>query len=147
MNLVTILIPFLLMAAQFVTYAVIDSALPSISDTNTPLPPEDPLNLSISIRTNGLSVAARGLEPAHELPLRDGEYDVTGLRALLTTLKDDNPDEDTVILVPGADVPYAALVTTLDAAREDPEAAGDGRCAGRCLFPRSVMAGGLEAAD
>jgi biopolymer transport protein ExbD len=30
MNLVTILIPFLLMAAQFVSYAVIDSTLPVI---------------------------------------------------------------------------------------------------------------------
>ena len=39
MNLVTILIPFLLMAASFISLAVIDTTLPAIGD---PTPQEEP---------------------------------------------------------------------------------------------------------
>ena len=60
MNLVTILIPFLLMAAQFVSYAVIDSTLPAIGPPQTIEDQEDeeePLNLSVFITDKGFTVA------------------------------------------------------------------------------------------
>ena len=54
MNLVTILIPFLLMASSFVTLAAIDSTLPALGD---PQPAddtdEDKLSLSIAITDEG----------------------------------------------------------------------------------------------
>jgi hypothetical protein len=59
MNLVTILIPFILMAAQFINLAVIDSTLPAIG---APVPVEEqpekpPLNLSVVITDLGFTVA------------------------------------------------------------------------------------------
>ena len=60
MNLVTILIPFLLMAAQFVSYAVIDSTLPAIGPPQELEDQEDeepPLNLSVFITGKGYTVA------------------------------------------------------------------------------------------
>ena len=59
MNLVTILIPFLIMAAQFVNLAVIDSTLPAIGPPSTEPPDpneEPPLNLSLAITTEGITI-------------------------------------------------------------------------------------------
>ena len=58
MNLVTILIPFLLMASSFVTLAAIDSTLPAIGP---PVPVEEepdkpPLNLSIAVTDEGFTI-------------------------------------------------------------------------------------------
>jgi hypothetical protein len=177
MNLVTILIPFLLMAAQFVSYAVIDSTLPAISATPSEPqeePEEKPLNLSIMVTREGFTVSGNHAELKTAGEGEEGEgkganvpclvpgctydsdggegpieaYDVAGLRALLGRIKDDKPEEKTVILVPDSGIPYEVLVLTMDATREDPDASaakeGDGSCVGRCLFPFVVIAGGVQ---
>lgn len=61
MNLMTLLIPFLLVSIQFVTLAVIDSSLPAIGQ---PQPSEEkdedeipPLNLTVGITEDGFTVA------------------------------------------------------------------------------------------
>lgn len=61
MNLMTLLIPFLLVSIQFVTLAVIDSSLPAIGQ---PQPSEDkdedeipPLNLTVGVTDEGFTVA------------------------------------------------------------------------------------------
>ncbi|MFK7929562.1 MAG: ExbD/TolR family protein [Myxococcota bacterium] len=154
MNLVTILIPFLLMAAQFVSYAVIDSTLPAIGPP-VPVeeePEEKPLNLRIMITDEGFTVAGEHPELKNEGGGEEGEdkgstiecltpgctfndsadppetadvaYDVTQLRSLLGRIKDDKPEEKNVILVPDSDLPYGVLVMAMDATREDPEAGG-----------------------
>lgn len=174
MNLVTILIPFLLMAAQFVSYAVIDSTLPAISATPTEQeePEEKPLNLSIMITRDGFAVSGNHAElktggdegegkgatvpcvvPGCAYDSDGGEgpaeaYDVAELRALLGRIKDDKPEERNVILVPDSDLPYEVLVLAMDATREDPDSSStreaDGGCNGRCLFPFVVIAGGVQ---
>jgi hypothetical protein len=152
MNLVTILIPFLLMAAQFVSYSVIDSTLPAIGP---PVPieedPEDkPLSLSLMITNEGFTVSGNHPELKDEGGGDEGEekgatikcltagcsfdsnngegpesaYDVTELRALLGRIKDDKAEEKNVILIPESDLPYEVLVMAMDATREDPEAGG-----------------------
>ena len=151
MNLVTILIPFLLMAAQFVSYSVIDSTLPAIGP---PVPvdeqdEEEPLNLSVLITDKGWTVAGSAAILKGEGGGEEGEekgptikcltpncsysakknggdgpaeaYDVTALRDLLVQVKDEYPDEQNVILVPEPDIPYEVLVLTMDSTREDPE--------------------------
>lgn len=176
MNLVTILIPFLLMAAQFVSYAVIDSTLPAIGPP-VPVeeePEEKPLNLSVMVTTEGFTLSGEHPELKNEGGGDEGEeknttiecltpgcsyesgsgegpaetYDIGELRALLGRIKDDKPEERNVILVPDHDVPYEVLVMTMDATREDPDAAGttdeDMTCNGRCLFPFVVIAGGVQ---
>jgi len=60
MNLMTLLIPFLLASAQFVTLAVIDSSLPAIGAPQTTTEKKDdkpPLNLTVGITGEGFTVA------------------------------------------------------------------------------------------
>jgi hypothetical protein len=152
MNLVTILIPFLLMAAQFVSYSVIDSTLPAIGP---PVPveedPEDkPLNLSVMITDEGFTVSGNHPEIKNEGAGDEGEekgttiecltsgcsfdsangegpeaaYDLVELRALLGRIKDDKAEEKNVILIPDPNLPYEVLVMAMDATREDPAAGG-----------------------
>jgi biopolymer transport protein ExbD len=152
MNLVTILIPFLLMAAQFVSYSVIDSTLPAIGPPPEveEEPEEKPLNLSVMITDEGFTVSGNHPELENEGSGEEGEekgatiecltpgcsfdssggegpeqaYDIGELRALLGRIKDDKPEEKNVILVPDSSLPYEVLVLAMDATREDPDAGG-----------------------
>ena len=169
MNLVTILIPFLIMAAQFVQLAVIDSTLPAIG---TPQPQDEkpdkpPLNLSLAITNRGITImgADAVLHPEGAPPTAEGEmrpptvpcksggvctnvddYKWKEVTKLLGKIKDMYPDESdaNVILVPDNQVQYEILVKTMDASREDPNNKiddGDGEKS-RLLFPNVVIAGG-----
>ncbi len=166
MNLVTILIPFLLMAAQFVHLAVIDSTLPAIGPPQPveeqEKPDKPPLQLSLGITGKGLAVmgadhvlfpdgapqVAEGEEKPPTVPCKSGgdctgvdDYDWAELTRLLAQIKDEYPDDENVILVPGNKTQYGLIVATMDAAREDRENPGPDGSA-RLLFPFVVIAGG-----
>ncbi|MDP6933694.1 MAG: biopolymer transporter ExbD [Myxococcota bacterium] len=166
MNLVSILIPFLLMAAEFVHLAVIDSTLPAIG---APTPPEEqeepdkpPLNLSLGITNRGIYVmgADAVLNPDGPPPVTEGEdrpptvacrsgdscagvddYDWKKLTKILSEIKDEYPDDENVILVPDSNVHYEILVRTMDHSREDREKK-DSEGKYTVLFPFVVLAGG-----
>jgi biopolymer transport protein ExbD len=171
MNLVTILIPFLLMAASFISLAVIDTTLPAIGD---PTPQEEepdkpPLNLSVVITDSGFTVLGaiehilhpegvpekpepvEGQKPEPTIPcVIDGcvspdDYDYKELVRLLNLIKDDYLEDENVILVPEASVPYEVMIRTMDATREDlerdPESTEEGA---HDLFPFVVIAGGAD---
>ncbi len=143
MNLVTILIPFLLLAAQFVTFAVIDTSLPSgaapeVDDATA-------LQLTVSITPEGFVVTGRDavLGPTGvALPCVPAgcttpeSYDTDRLATLARELAARHPDEEQVIVVPASEIPYEVLVRAMDAAREDRSAG-----APRPLFPTVVIAG------
>ena len=106
MNLMAVLIPFLLMAAQFMSLSVIDTALPAVQ-AGTPDPDAPKLNLWIQIEQEGFYVSGTdpmlhpdGAEHVH-IPCTVAQcaspetYDVSGLRRLLGYLKDEWPDEKT----------------------------------------------------
>lgn len=60
MNLITLLIPFLLMSAQFVTLAIIDSSLPAIGQPQPSDEKKDdkpPLSLTVGITEEGFTIA------------------------------------------------------------------------------------------
>lgn len=157
MNLVTILIPFLLMAAQFISLAVIDSTLPAIGPPQ-PQQQDDtdkPLNLSVIITNQGYTIAGaesvlpnEGSDKGPTVPcLESGcptpdSYDAKELTRLIGLVKDQYPDDQNVILVPESRVPYGVLVKTMDATREDPSTMVDGKP--RELFPYVVIAGGVQ---
>lgn len=158
MNLVTILIPFLLMSAQFVSLAVIDSTLPAISQEVVPTDeePEEKLNLSILVTGNGFTITGADaiLPPDDEdngpkVPCLDAgcrtpeSYDYHGLTERLARVKDQHEDEENVILVPGGETPYEVLVHTMDAARDDQEDK-DSEGKARLLFPYVVIAAGVN---
>lgn len=162
MNLVTILIPFLLMAAEFVSLSVIDSTLPAIGApteaTEQEEPDKPPLNLSVIITNAGYTVAgsAAVLKNRDEgassggptIPCMESgcpsveSYNIKELRRLLNQIKDEYPDEENVILVPESSVKYAVLVATMDGTRDDPDNKKDGKS--RLLFPYVVIAGGAS---
>lgn len=158
MNLVTILIPFLLMASSFVSLAAIDSTLPAIGQPPEPADPNDepPLNLSVAITDQGYTVMGsdatlkpEGEEKGATIPCNKSNcpnpesYDTAELKRLLIQIKDRWEDESNVILVPESQVPYEVLVLTMDATREDPDTKGDNGLA-RELFPFVVIAGGAQ---
>ena len=159
MNLVTILIPFLIMAAQFVQLSVIDSTLPAIGPAQAAeeTPDKPPLKLSLALTSRGITIlgADAVLYPAGAPPLAEGEarpptlpcgggkcmrvsdYPWTDLTTELAKIKDMYPDEQNVILVPGDDIAYEVIVMTMDASRNDKLLKGS-----RDLFPYVVIAGG-----
>lgn len=160
MNLVTILIPFLLMASSFVSLAVIDSTLPAIGE---PQPQdeeekeEDKLTLSVAITDGGYTILGaggvlgnpdEGEEAGPTVPCTKpgcptpDSYDIKELTRLLNQIKDRYEKEENVILLPDSHIPYEILVLTMDATREDPDTKVDGKS--RLLFPYVVIAGGVQ---
>lgn len=147
MNLVTILIPLLLMSAQLVQLAVIDSTLPAISEQIAPpepTPTQEPFRLSLAISGEGFTLMGADEvlgEDNNTIPCVDGacatrdSYDFAGLTSKLAEVKGAHPDESVIILVPDVRVPYEVLVAAMDAARED---------SGGLLFPNVTIAGGLS---
>lgn len=134
MNLVTILIPFLLMSAQFVAVAIIDSSAPGITDENSVSAKPDSVEVMVTIAAEGMYVAAD--DEVVALPCAKGcatasDYDLPGLTEILGLVKDQHPQEDRVVLAPESTIPYEVLVASMDASRQD----GD-----RELFPRVVIA-------
>jgi biopolymer transport protein ExbD len=169
MNLVTILIPFLLMSAQFVHLAVIDSTLPAIGppQETTEEDEDPPLMLSVAVTDQGFTILGdngvvtgepeEGAEapaegegeveptvPCKERPCSSVEsYDLEQLTRMLGLIKDEYPDDENVILVPEARVQYEVIVATMDACREDTKnKTSDGK--NRELFPFVVIAGGAK---
>ncbi len=164
MNLVTILIPFLIMAAQFVHLAVIDSTLPAIGPPTEQDPDEKPpLNLSLALTEKGVMVLgadavlhpegapekpAEGEEILPTVPCKSGgtctdaeDYDWPQLIKILGEIKDQYPDDENVIIVPGHRIRYEVIVMAMDASREDKGNLGEDGTA-RILFPYVVIAGG-----
>lgn len=154
MNMVTILIPFLLLSAQFVSLAVIDSTLPAIGKPTEQQddPDKEKLNLSVLITASGYTIAGAnavlGEGDGPGIPcLRDGcpgleAYDTKTLTAKLGQIKDQYEKEENVILVPEGNIPYEVLIATMDASREDPDTKVDDKP--RSLFPFVVIAGGVQ---
>jgi biopolymer transport protein ExbD len=149
MNLMALLIPFLLMSAQFVSYAVIDTVLPTLAE---PVEPEDgvaggrPQPILIDIGREGFMILGAGdvledgpLVPCHGTCDQVESFDLEGLTRQLAKVKDARPEREDVILSPESWVPYELVVLVMDAARADVSSLGpDG--VGRTLFPRVVIA-------
>lgn len=139
MNLVTILIPMLLLGATFVRLAVVDSSLPAIGPHSDD-PPE--LKLTLHVTQEGLElekvVKGSAADPqafaCSVAPCRGlADYRLADLSAALGEVKDAHPDAEDIVLVPSEDLRYEVLVAVMDATRTDTR---------RELFPRAVIAGG-----
>lgn len=155
MNLVTLLIPFLLMSAQFVAYAVIDSTLPALCSVDCGQVEDEPVTVSLTLGAAGYRLVATGpglddfadgVDLACHTPGCEGDpeaaWDVAALREQLTRVKDRHPDHRSLVLTSEDGVPYKALVLAMDATREDPGQGSEasGMCNGRCLFPDVILA-------
>ncbi len=146
MNLVSILIPFLLVAAQFVNLAVVDTQLPGIADEDSVTPPEDKRQISVAITGQGLTVLGAddilGVEGEGGFVIGcaascDQGLPGEELSRALALVKDEEPDLEDLVLVPEGGVSYEQLIGVMDAARAESPSEG-----GRLLFPNQVIAGG-----
>ena len=144
MNLVTILIPMLLAAAELGELAVVETTLPAISPMPAPPDASAPIVLmvsSVGIAVDGIEGGAEArtdLRCAGDVCARVADYPLVALTQALTAAKDVRPDDDRVTIVPHGDVPYGVLVAVMDAARQAPAVPGQ---VARPLFPRVVVAG------
>lgn len=131
---------------------VIDVSLPAIGGAfamGDLLDDRPPLNLILMIEADGYRIV--GSAPILQnpgdpvtVPLRDGEHDTAALYDILLRIKDEYPDEENVIVVPGMDIPHRILVATLDASRERSE---PGERWPDPLFPFVILAAGGEGWD
>ncbi len=139
MNLVTLLIPLLLVASQLAELAVIDSVAPPIIADGTPAPGGPPVQLRLEIAPAALTL--RGAESilgeAPRIACQPGCAAVDPaalgrLQELLQQVKAARPDLEELTFAPGARIPFSAVVAVLDASRE---------VAGQPLFPTARFAG------
>ncbi len=161
MNLVSILIPFLLMTTQFVQLSAIDTLAPVLAAPGDPSDAtSDAVTLLVVLSDRGVDVSGadaivypegapaeppRTRPPSH--PCRGGRcvdvgsYDWSGLTATLARIKDAYPEEEELLILPDDALAYEIIVAAMDASRADPGARGlDGRP--RPLFPKVVLASG-----
>lgn len=117
---VFIFIFFLLMSANFVKIFEIGSDVPIISDATPPKNKKDPLNLTLKIHPNSISLHT-GANEKRVFRVRKtakGDYDFFALREKLLEIKEKNVDEDTIIMMPLANVTYEVLVKVMDTVRD-----------------------------
>jgi biopolymer transport protein ExbD len=144
MNLVTILIPVLLVAIKSVELSIIDTTLPPIN-TNASTPPADdpnpPLNLRLRVTNKGVWVCGAD----EYIDVNDPQckcdrnpditckgavckdtksYDWAGLKQKLITIKDEvdktaREGRENVTFEPTTNVRYETLIKMMDVSRED----------------------------
>jgi biopolymer transport protein ExbD len=153
MNLVCLLIPFLLLTATFVQYAVINVNAPKFNQSASQQPPPDrlPLNLTVLVTDQGFTITARGqnlgtgsagidasANAGPTIPKKriGGElkYDYPGLTKKVRELKDENDEESQVNIGAERNIEYETIVQVMDATRADEK--GE-------LFPNVVLLGGV----
>ncbi len=145
MNLVTILIPFLLLSVTFVHLATVDSTLPAVGVA----PPDpDALGLRVVITDRGFTVRGNSKLLGDETEVVDGEavptigraedgsYRFGELQDLMVKLKAAHPTADSVALFPEDAVDYETVVGTMDATRDWQAPGAPTR---EQLFPRVVL--------
>ena len=153
MNLVTILIPVLLLAIKSLELAAVDTTLPAIGpDLETEVDGTPPLRMTVEILSNGFKIvgAHRYLSSAestdHMVPCRSqgrcqnaADYDYTELAKTLASVKqmaaEDETEASSLVFLPADNIRYEIVMATMDATRE---------LAGKKLFPNVVFAAGVR---
>ena len=132
MNIISALIPMLLLSAVFLEVKVIETSLPRDAGEAAAMPSEPPLDLAVHVRPEAYVIEGRGLEP-RVLPRRAGadvpdpavvEQLVTVLRTYAAT----RPGTTEVRIVAEAHTRYQEVISLMDAARTAglPDAALEG---------------------
>lgn len=129
LGLAALLIPMLLMNVQFTRLAVINSEVPGLCAA--PCAAKEPsLNLVLTVSEQGMMVSGEdvALNGGLRLPCAGGrceapgDYDLSGLSAVLSDLKSRHPEERGVTLALTDAVPYEVMVSLFDTTRGTPEA-------------------------
>ena len=143
MNMFLVLIPFLLISANFLHLKAINTSVPVLAEPGDRAPEPEGVKVTVVVRLEKggirLSALSEGLGPRElealggRLPLgRAGAYPLGDLAERLRAIKARYPRSDTLILVPHDGALYETIIQTMDAARRS----GDDP-----LFPNVVLSG------
>ncbi|MBI3179440.1 MAG: biopolymer transporter ExbD [Deltaproteobacteria bacterium] len=153
MNLLTGLVPFMLMSAAFFQLSVIQISVPVASSTGeTDIAKEEDavtLNLRITATTFDLSASSDTLSPTEVKKLKASIPRVHGddaaeravyqqVSEAAYQIKGKYTASDTVIVVPDPEIPYEVVVASMDAVRDIVQERG-GLKSKVTLFPRVVL--------
>ncbi len=137
--LMNLILFMLLSITGLASFGILNVSAPSYGGPSTTVaPPENPdqprLVLSVLISKRGHFVnsenAILGQDGAPTIPVQaDGAYDYAALNAQMVKVKSAFPSETKVIVAADPDIPYEALIQTMDAVRETRDTSR------RLLFP------------
>ncbi len=142
-----VLVFFLLASASVAASRlnVINLTLPS--PDNSPVPEEQPLQLTATVR-NGVIEIADSNGAVRNIPSTPFGYNYSALADLLVQIKQAKPAEQTITLMIEADIAYEQIVKIMDTVRLTPAEARDSGLP-REMFPRISVgeARKLEASE
>lgn len=118
MNLMIVLVPVLLLGMVFSQIHWINLDFPGMAPGETPDPAQ--LQLVVTVRAQGLTVADSERGTIRALPASDLGQDYRALREVLKAIKARVPDKTSVILQVAGDVDYQTLVSVMDTVRSYP---------------------------
>ena len=117
MNLMVILVPFLLITAVFSRLTVLELDLPASQSQPSAEPPEQELNLEITVRENSIEVGDRYNGMLSRFDNGGANYDLAGLSDYLLEVKSRFPDKADATLLLEPDISYEVLVQVMDTIR------------------------------
>ena len=152
LDIITNVMMFVLATVSVTFTATLDTSPPRAGGRSTNKPDAPTLGLTVIVVQDGFSVKARGgnvapgcqeAGPGLAIPKKNNDYDFAALGACAKRMKSLSPDfagEMAVTLSANPNIPFQAIVSTMDAVRKDEsgECAPDkeGVWAGvGCLFP------------
>jgi len=153
MNLMVTLIPMLLISASFLELVVLETSLPVYNEPQevkvTEKLEKPKLGLTLVIKEEGFSLGGQGGmlnlgDGSSTIPrLSNGAYDYLSLSNVLLRVKEQYPDEWTVVIVPEFTTTFEVIVETMDAARDIPIMQDGEGLRLRSLFPNVILGGGI----
>jgi len=117
MNLMVILVPFLLITAVFSRLTVLELDLPAAQSQASVEPPEQDLNLEITIREGSIEVGDRYNGMLSRFESDDTNYDLAALSDFLLEVKSRFPAKADATLLLEPDISYEVLVQVMDTIR------------------------------
>lgn len=120
MNLFTVLVPVLLLAAVFARVSVLELSLPPKGSGEVgaqTYEEKSPLNLLVVVADEGITIGGTGgFLPT--LMKTDGTYLPEELAALLDVVREEYPDEAGVTVASDSKIPYEDVLAVMDICRE-----------------------------
>jgi len=120
MNLFTVLVPVLLLAAVFARVSVLELSLPpkgSGEEGSASYEEKSPLNLLVVISEEGITVGGTGgFLPS--LLKAEGAYRPERPASLLQAVRDEYPEETKVTVASGSKIPYEEILAVMDVCRD-----------------------------
>ncbi len=121
MNLFLVLIPFLLLTAEFVRIAVLELNLPSTAQSSVSNKKENDkkmILIMLAIDEKGFTIKGTKLR-IPPIPKSKGQFQYDKLAASLQQIKNRYPDTEEITIQPVDDISYQTIVNVMDACRDN----------------------------